>query len=620
MPSLVSPGVSVTVIDESFYIPASAPTVPLFFVATQAGKLQPDGETDAEGTNEHSVVRTVTSIGQSVQLYGVPYFWKDSEDGEFHGDARNEYGLFALNQFLGIGNRAYVTRANIDLTDAATSFVSCGVPTAGTATLTGVGNGTIGSITASSAFVLPQTISVVFNTSTTFTVIGSLDGVIGSGTVGVAFTSTKVNFTVTAGSTAFVGDDYFQFALKYTHSGRSGTGNGTFTALAPDPLVSAIGAGASEVWTITFTSATAFGVSGSVAGPSTTGTVGTPYDNAKINFTITAGSTAFTSGDTLVATFQAVTAFNPLGSTDALKRAAIVTALQAEVNINSEVRSELYEYNLIVCPGYPELVDELVALSVDINEEAFVIADTPCDKTSDQTATWALTNARTVSTDVAYYYPWGIASNLDGRDVLVAPSGIALRTYAYSDNQTYVWQAPAGARRGLVTGVSEVGYVTGTLGTATTFVTLNANQGQRDNLYESAKNINPIVFFPGEGLLVFGQKTSASSSSALDRVNVMRLVMYLKRALRKGAFPFIFEPNDKITRDNLKAAADGLLNDVMAKRGLYDFVTLCDDSNNTAARIDANEMYLDVAIKPVKTAEFIYIPMRVLSTGAQLPG
>ena len=180
--------------------------------------------------------------------------------------------------------------------------------------------------------------------------------------------------------------------------------------------------------------------------------------------------------------------------------------------------------------------------------------------------------------------------------------------------------APAGVSRGTVTGITRVGYVTGTLGTPTTFVEANLNQGQRDNLYDFFKNINPITFFPGRGFLVFGQKTSYGAASALDRVNVVRLVMYIKRQLRKGAFAFLFEPNDQLTRNNLKAAADGFLNDIMSKRGLYDFVTLCDDSNNTPDRIDRNEMYLDVAIKPVKAVEFIYIPIRVLSTGAQMPG
>ena len=621
MATLVSPGVSVTIIDESFYIPASAPTVPLFFVASRKGKKQPNGVTTAAGTVEHSVVRTVTSVGQSVQLYGVPYFWKDSSGNEYHGDARNEYGLFALNQFLGVGNRAFVVRANTDLTDAASTFMGMGVPVADTPTRVGVGNGTISGITATSVFVKPETIDVIMTSSTDFMVVGSDSGIISTGIVGTPFVSTKINFTITQGSVLFSADDYFQFNLVYAPTSYAGVGNGTMTGIVAD--INAI----PETWTITFTTPTQYTVTGSVSGATGTGVVGAAFDNNFINFTINAGSIPFANADEFTLTMSIVNLFNPLGANDAAKRIAVVEALLAEITANTEVRSEIYEYNLIVAPGYPEVVQALVSLSNEIADEAFVIADVPVDKTPEQVARWALVSTpggnnsvRAQSQNVAYYYPWGKSANLDGRTVLVAPSGIALRTYAYSDNQAYVWMAPAGVKRGNVSGVSQVGYVTGTLGTATTFVEANLNQGQRDNLYEFFKNINPIVFFPGRGLIVWGQKTSYGAASALDRVNVMRLLMYVKRQLRKNSFPFVFEPNDKVTRDNLKAAADGFLNDIMAKRGLYDFVTLCDESNNTPDRIDRNEMYLDVALKPMKAAEFIYIPIRVLSTGAAMPG
>ena len=614
MATLVSPGVSVTIIDESFYIPAAAPTVPLFFVATRAGKTQPNGITPAAGSNEHSVVRTVTSVGQSVSLYGIPYFWRDGGGNEFHGDARNEYGLFALNQFLGIGNRAYVVRANVDLSDAAVTFIGAGLPVATTPVLTAAGNGTMTTPTATSPFVRLESVDVIFTSATEFTVQGSLTGIIGNGTAGVAFTSTKVNFTVTAGSTPFVAGDYFEFDLVYAPTTNPGAGKGTMTGILPGEDAIA------EVWTVEFTDATNYTVTGSITGALPAGVVGAGYVSDYVNFMITAGVTPFVAGDEFTVTFANVNINNPLGANDAAKRVSIVTALQSQINSNQEIRSEIYEYNLILCPGYPEVVDELIALSNDIEDEAFVIADTPVTKTPEQVAVWAMSSERESSVNVAYYYPWGLASNLDGRNVCIAPSGIAARTYAYSDNQSYVWFAPAGARRGVVSGVADVGYVSGTLGQATTFNVANLNQGQRDDLYEFFKNINPIVFFPGRGLLVWGQKTSAPAASALDRVNVMRLVMYMKRQLRKNSFPFVFEPNDKITRDNFKASADGFLNDIMAKRGLYDFATLCDESNNTPDRIDRNEMYLDVAIKPVKAAEFIYIPIRVLSTGAQMPG
>lgn len=614
MPTLVSPGVTVPVIDDSFYIPVSAPTVPLFFVASRAGKKQPNGITPAAGSNEHSVVRTVTSLGQSVQLYGVPYFWQDASGQAYHGDARNEYGLFALNQYLGVGNRAYVVRANVDLTDAASSFIGVGAPVATAPALMGVGNGSISGMTVVSPMVKLESFTLVATSAFTFNVTGSVSGLIGIANVGVPFTSNKVNFTIQAGTTAFAAGDYFTFSLKYAPSSFSGAGNGVVNNIHPGDLASA------EVWTVDFTSATTFTVSGSVSGPTADGAVGAPYDNGYLSFTITQGSIPFAAGSSFTFNLIEVLLNNPLGANDAAKRLAIKTALQAEINSNTEVRSEMYEYNLIVCPGYPEVVDELLALSVAVNDEAFVIGDTPCNKSPDEVANWANTSERFNSTSAAYYYPWGLASNLDGNDVVCAPSGVALRTFAYSDSVSELWFAPAGVRRGLVTGVSKVGYITGDLGTPTTFIECNLNQGQRDNLYEFYKNINPIVYFPGRGIIIWGQKTAASAASALDRINVVRLVMYMKRGLRKGAFPFVFEPNDQITRDNLKAAADGFLGDILMKRGLYDFVTLCDESNNTATRIDRNELWLDVAIKPVKAAEFIYIPIRVLNTGAAMPG
>lgn len=615
MATLVSPGVSVSVTNESFFFPASAPTLPLFFIATRSGKLQPNGVTPAAGTLEAGVVRTVTSLAQSLELYGVPYFHADSAGNEMHGDARNEYGLFALNQFLGTGSRAYVVRANIDLTDEPETFVSLGTPVMvdGSLQFSGLGNGSLTNVTAASASVKPQTVSVVFTSPTTFSVSGSKTGHIGTGTVGTPFSGTKVSFNLSQGSVPFSAGDMFTFNLAYTATAdASNIGNGKVVNLLPDDLA------VPETITISFLSDSSFNVSGPISGVSAPGVVGSPYDNNRVTFTVVAGSVPFQAGDEFTVVVSDVTVSAPLGANDAAKRVAIVTALQSAINSNIDVRSELYEFNLVACPGYHEVVDELAALCTDVHSEAMVIADTPCNKTPDQVPQWALTSERVVNDNVAYYYPWGLASNLDGRNVMGAPSGIALRTIAYSDNQSYVWFAPAGVQRGIVSGVTKVGYITGTLGTATTFVEANLNAGQRDNLYEYDKNINPIVFFPGRGILIWGQKTSAAAASALDRINVVRLVCYLRRTLRKGAMPFVFEPNDQITRDNLKAAADGMLSDILAKRGLYDFATLCDASNNTATRIDRNELWLDVAIKPVKAAEFIYIPIRVVNTGADI--
>lgn len=614
MATLISPGVSVSVIDQSFFFPVSATTVPLIFLATQEGKVQTNGVSPAAGTTEFGVVRTVTSQTQSLALYGIPAFRNDISGNEFHGDARNEYGLLALNSYLGIGNRAYVVRANVNLDDTPHTFISLGIPKSGTQSYNGIGDGVLSGVSATSSQVKPQTIYVTMTSSTAFGVTGTLSGHIGSGVVGTPFNSTVVSFNLASGPANFVSGDKFSFQLAYAAvAGGSNTGNGKVNGLRPDQLA----VPAEPIITITFTSPTAFTVT-NLFGPAGVGTINSPFDDNRINFTIVPGSAAFVAGDTFVINVSQVTIGAPLGANDAQRRLTIVTALQAAINSNVEVRSELYEYNLILCPGYYECVDEMLTLSSDVFEEAFVLADTPSNLNPDQTAQWGLTSDRQSKNAVAYYYPWAVMSNLDGRNVLGAPSGVALRTITYSDDQTYVWEAPAGVSRGITFGPIKVGYLTGDLGTATTFVEANLNAGQRDNLYEYDKNINPITFFPGRGILVWGQKTSAPAASAMDRINVVRLVMYLRRTLRKGAMPFVFEPNDQITRDNLKTAADGVMSDILVKRGLSDYASYCDATNNTPERIDRNELWLDIAIKPVRAAEFLYIPIRVVATSASI--
>jgi phage tail sheath protein FI len=523
MPALVSPGSSVSVTNESMYVAATANTVPLFFIATRADKKKADNVTPAPGALETGVVRTITSLSQLVDTYGIPYFRQDNLGNELHGDSRNEYGLFAVSKYLSQGNKAYVVRANVDLADTAVT-------------------------------------------------------------------------TYTAGTPAFVG-----------------AGNGTLTAVTVNQSTAV-----AETWTITATSATTFSVTGFVSGVQTVATVGTPYNNGKIAFTLTAGLTPFAVADVFTIAVTASVGVAPLGIDDAAKRTTIVTALNALINSNQDVRSDIYEYNLILTPGYSEAVTAMVSLNLTLNNEAFVIGETPLTLTPDATATWAATVARVQSESLAYYYPHGLASNLDGRSVFIPASSIALSTYTFSDNVSEVWYPPAGFRRGVVTGVTNIGYVTGTLGSATTFVQAPLNQGQRDTLYAQTACINPITLFPGRGISVFGQKTSVAIASALDRVNTVRALNKIKRDLRKLSMPFLFELNDRATRDALKQAFDDYLNDIMIRRGLSDFLVIIDASNNTPTRIDTNQLYADVLLKLTKAAEFIIIPIRVLSTGASM--
>jgi phage tail sheath protein FI len=196
-----------------------------------------------------------------------------------------------------------------------------------------------------------------------------------------------------------------------------------------------------------------------------------------------------------------------------------------------------------------------------------------------------------------------------GNNVIVPASHGILRTLALSDQVSFPWFAPAGTRRGGITNASAAGFIDA----EGEFKSIALNEGQRDTLY--ANNINPITFLTGAGLVNFGQKTRAKNASALDRINVARLVIYLRSQLKKLAKPYIFEPNDKITRDEIKAQADSLMLELVSQRALYDFLVVCDESNNTPSRIDRNELYLDIAIEPVKAVEFIYIPLRLKNTG-----
>jgi len=207
------------------------------------------------------------------------------------------------------------------------------------------------------------------------------------------------------------------------------------------------------------------------------------------------------------------------------------------------------------------------------------------------------------------FYPWGFSSDNAGNNVVIPPSHMMLRTIALSDQVSYPWFAPAGIRRGGITNATSTGYVDA----EGEFNVVSLNEGQRDTLY--AQNVNPITFITGAGLVAYGQKTRARGTSALDRINVARLVIYLRSQLSKLAKPYIFEPNDKITRDEIKGAAESLLLELVGQRALYDFLVVCDESNNTPARIDRNELYLDIAIEPVKAVEFIYIPLRLKNTG-----
>ena len=304
------------------------------------------------------------------------------------------------------------------------------------------------------------------------------------------------------------------------------------------------------------------------------------------------------------------------------QRKVIIQALQALVNSNQQLRDEESRvFNLLTCPGYPELIGELISLNFDRGLTAFVVGDTPARLTPDATSlnNWGKNVAGAVedndsglvSSDeyLGVFYPWGYTSDNIGNNIVVPPSHMILRTIALNDQVSYPWFAPAGTRRGGITNATAVGYIT----SEGEFQSVSLNTGQRDTLADS--KINPITFITGTGLVNYGQYTRAKNASALDRINVARLVVYLRRQLTLLAKPYVFEPNDKITRDELKGAVESILLELVGQRAIYDYIVVCDTSNNTPTRIDRNELYLDIAIEPVKAVEFIYIPLRLKNTG-----
>lgn len=304
------------------------------------------------------------------------------------------------------------------------------------------------------------------------------------------------------------------------------------------------------------------------------------------------------------------------------QRQLIVQAMKAAIDTSIAAREEQNAFNIIAAPAYPELTSNMIALSNERNNTLFVVADTPMRLSNDGNSLveWATNNNglglptqdgnNATSNFAAAFYPSCVTTDLGGNQVVQPPSHMMVRTILRSDAASYPWLAPAGTRRGVVDNATAIGYIDTATGE---FQQIGVSQSVRDVLYE--RNINPITFIPGIGIVNFGNKTTTATTTALDRINVARLVAFLRGRLEEVGKLFLFEPNDEITRNEIANVINSLMLDLQAKRAIYDFLVVCDTSNNTPARIDRNELYVDVAIEPVKAVEFIYIPLRIKNTG-----
>ncbi len=208
------------------------------------------------------------------------------------------------------------------------------------------------------------------------------------------------------------------------------------------------------------------------------------------------------------------------------------------------------------------------------------------------------------SSYAAAYWPWVQTIDPNTAEMVWVPASTMIPgVYAFTDASSDPWFAPAGITRG---GLGQV---------------IRAERrltvSNRDTLYES--NVNPIATFPGQGVVVFGQKTLQKKSSALDRVNVRRLMIALKSFIGQVSDNLVFEQNTIITRNNFLSQVNPYLESVQQRQGLYAFKVVMDDTNNTPAVIDRNQLVGQIFLQPTKTAEFIILDFNVLPTGATFP-
>jgi len=269
---------------------------------------------------------------------------------------------------------------------------------------------------------------------------------------------------------------------------------------------------------------------------------------------------------------------------------------------------DAYNYNFITAPGlignsayhFP-VVQQLITM-VQNRGNAMAIVDVVGYNSNLIPVTTAASAFDT--SYAATYWPW--LKTIDpnsGQQVWVPASTMMPGVYAFNDNVAFPWFAPAGINRGLMTTVTQTERV--------------LTQTNRDLLYQG--NVNPIATFPGSGITVFGQKTLQKKKSALDRVNVRRLLIELKNYISQIGDTFVFEQNDAVTRNNFVAAVNPYLASVQQQQGLTAFRVIMDESNNPPSVIDQNQLVGQIYLQPTRTAEFIILDFNILPTGATFP-
>lgn len=271
---------------------------------------------------------------------------------------------------------------------------------------------------------------------------------------------------------------------------------------------------------------------------------------------------------------------------------------------------ERIDVDIVIVPGISstEVIRGLKSLCEDERADCMFILDPPFGMTPLEVKKWhngqhPLNTIKFNSNYGALYWPWiKQRDNINKLDVWVPPSGTMAAIYARTDAVAYPWYAPAGLRRGKIEWAIETEYM--------------PYLKERDSLYSFDNTVNTFTNFPLEGVVAWGQKTMQRYPSALDRVNVRRLMLYLEKTIKKLSRYFLFEPHTVQTREAFITMCDTILGSVKSSQGLYDYIVICDESLNTPAVIDRNEMRARIGVQPVKAIEFIFIEFTIHRTGS----
>ncbi len=271
---------------------------------------------------------------------------------------------------------------------------------------------------------------------------------------------------------------------------------------------------------------------------------------------------------------------------------------------------EAIDINLLCTPGFSTGAVIGTALQMcESRGDVLYIVDSPFGLRPQQVVDWhngmLLSDLRAAinSSYGALYWGWlRIFDQFSADEMWIPPSGHVCAVFSRTSRDTEQWFAPAGLRRGRLLTALDVEY--------------SPTQGERDLLYGSGNAVNPIVKFPQDGIVIWGQRTLQRTQSALDRVSVRMLLIFIKKSLTRLLRNYIFEPNDKILWRQVLATVEPFLGDIQARRGLQAFRVVCDETNNTPERIDRNELWVSVFLKPTRTVEFIVLNLAVLRTGA----